>query len=72
MTILYNLTEKTAYLLETKKMNVNFKSDAFLYLAFIVVGFTSVAATIWEKLACIVVAVGILVLRSFMKKKLYK
>jgi len=53
-------------------MNVNFKSDAFLYLAFIVVGFTSVAATIWEKLACIVVAVGILVLRSFMKKKLYK
>lgn len=49
-----------------------FKSDAFLYLAFIVAGFTAIAESLTEKLICIGSSVAILVIRSVVKKYLYK
>jgi hypothetical protein len=54
-----------------KNMDSTFKSDAFLYLAFIAAGFTSIAQTFWEKIACVGVSVLILIVRSFVKKYLF-
>ena len=53
-------------------MNEIFKSDALLYVAFITVGLVSLTENLYEKLAVIGVAVVILVVRSFVKKFLYK
>lgn len=53
-------------------MDKTFKSDSFLYLAFAVAGFASIAVTLAEKLMCIGLSVLILVLRSLIKKYLNK
>lgn len=47
-----------------------FKKDALLYVAFIVLGLTSMAKTIWEALAVTAVATLVLVARSYVKKKI--
>lgn len=49
-----------------------FKSDALLYLAFIMAGFASIAPTFWDKVIVVGFSVVILVVRSFVKKYLYK
>lgn len=49
-----------------------FKSDALLYLAFITAGLVSIVNTLVEKLICIGGAVLILIIRSIVKKYLYK
>jgi len=53
-------------------MNDIFKSDAFLYIAFLTVGLVSLTEVLLEKMALIGAAVLILIVRSVVKKFLYK
>lgn len=53
-------------------MNAAFKSDALLYVAFIAIGLVGVAENMKEKLFALGASVAILVIRSFVKKYLYK
>jgi hypothetical protein len=50
-------------------MNDLFKSDGLLAIMTIVIGLVSTVQTFWEKLVLIVLAVGIIALRSYLKSK---
>lgn len=49
-----------------------FKSDALLYVAFVTIGLVSLTQTLEEKLEVIGASVLILIIRSILKKYLYK
>jgi hypothetical protein len=53
------------------KLNMNdlLKSDGLLAIMTIVIGLVSTVQTFWEKLVLIVLAVGIIALRSYLKSK---
>lgn len=53
-------------------MNEIFKADAFLYIAFITIGLVSLTENLMEKLAVIGAAVVILIVRSVVKRFVYK
>lgn len=53
-------------------MNDIFKADALLYIAFITVGLVSLTEDLYQKLIVVGVAVLILVIRSIIKRFIYK